>query len=152
MKKVRGKIILVDDDEYELDFLNMALKARDWDIKIEYFNNVDDAVEHLKLNADEVFLIISDMEMPNKSGMDFKKILGDDEYLSQKSIPFIFVSNSISRRTVLRAYDFHVQGFFEKSMTPAGQSAMFEIIVQYWITCIHPNKDDLPDNPNLDTF
>ncbi|MGE5316799.1 MAG: two-component system response regulator [Chloroflexota bacterium] len=150
MKRVKGKIILVDDENYEKDFLERALRVRDWNIQIEYFNNADDALEHLRMNADEVFLIISDIDMPGKNGMDFKKILEEDEYLSQKSIPFIFVSHSLSRQKVIQAYRYHVQGFFYKPMTPAEQSNMFEIIVQYWITCIHPNKDDLPDNPNLD--
>ncbi len=150
MKRVKGKIILVDDDAYEEDFLERALRVNDWNIAIEYFSNVDDALEHLRMNADEVFLIISDIDMPGKNGMDFKKILEDDDYLSQKSIPFVFISHSLSRKKVIKAYRLHVQGFFEKPMTSQGQAAMFEAIVQYWIKCIHPNKDDLPENPNLD--
>lgn len=150
MKRVKGKIILVDDEPYEKDFLERALVVNDWNIKIEYFNNVDDALEHLKIDADEIFLIISDINMPGKNGMDFKKILEEDEYLRLKSIPFIFVSNSMYKKTVTDAYERHVQGFFQKPVSPDEQSAMFEIIVKYWITCIHPHKDDLPDNPYLD--
>jgi DNA-binding NtrC family response regulator len=149
MKRVQGKIILVDDEPYEERFLEAALTRNGWNIEIEYFNNVDDALAHLKINADEVFLIISDMQMPIKSGMDFKRIVDEDEYLQQKSIPFIFVSNSLSRDFVIEAYKYHVQGFFQKPLTPGGQAEMFEIIVKYWITCIHPNKSDLPVNPNL---
>ncbi|MGZ3882966.1 MAG: response regulator [Bacteroidia bacterium] len=149
MKKVKGKIILVDDEAYEADFLDAALSKNNWNIKIEFFNNVDEGLEHLKKNADEVFLIISDMDMPKKNGMDFKRILNEDRFLSQKSIPFIFVSNSFSRDTIIEAYKYHVQGYFQKPMTAGEQAAMFEIIIQYWITCIHPNKGDLPANPNL---
>lgn len=149
MKKVKGKIILVDDESYEEDFLERALVKNDWDIAIEYFNNVDDAVGHLRINADEVFLIISDIQMPIKTGLDFKRILDQDEYLSQKSIPFIFLSHSLSRETVIEAYKYHVQGFFEKPMTPGEQAILFESIIKYWINCIHPNKADLPVNPNL---
>jgi hypothetical protein len=50
---------------------------------------------------------------------------------------------------VIDAYQHRVQGFFQKPNSPSEQAVMFEIIVQYWITCIHPNKDDLPINPNL---
>jgi DNA-binding NtrC family response regulator len=150
MKKVKGKIILVDDEPYEEDFLEKALSKKNWNIEIEYIGNVDEALEHLKMNADEVFLIISDIAMPKKSGLDFKKILNEDEYLSQKSIPFIFMSNVISRDIVVEAYKYNVQGYFQKPMTPAEQAEMLEIIVQYWITCIHPNKNDLPENPNLE--
>ncbi|MBA3664123.1 MAG: hypothetical protein H0W61_07950 [Bacteroidetes bacterium] len=48
MKKVKGKIILVDDESYEEDFLKKALSKKDWNIEIEYISNVDDALEHLK--------------------------------------------------------------------------------------------------------
>jgi DNA-binding NtrC family response regulator len=149
MKKVKGKIILIDDEAYEVDFLRNALKQKGWDIKIEYFNNADDALEHLKMNPDEIFLIISDMDMPKKSGMDLKKIIDADKYLSQKSIPFIFMTHTIVREKVIEAYQLRTQGYFEKPMTPDGQEKLFEKIIQYWLACIHPMKDDLPANPNL---
>jgi DNA-binding NtrC family response regulator len=149
MKNVKGKIILIDDEAYEADFLERALKEKNWDITIEYFHNVDDAIEHLKMNPDEIFLIISDLEMPRKSGLDLKKIIDNDAYLSQKSIPFIFVSNVISREKVIEAYKLHAQGYFQKPMTPGEQAKMFEIIIRYWNACLHPTKEDLPKNPNL---
>lgn len=149
MKKVTGKIMLIDDEAYEEDFLERALKEKSWDIKIEYFSNVDEALEHLKMDPDEIFLIISDIKMAKKSGMDLKRIIDEDPYLSQKSIPFIFVSNSISRKNVIEAYELHVQGYFQKPMSPDEQAKLFEIIIQYWIICIHPMREDLPSNPNL---
>lgn len=72
MKKVIGKIILVDDQEYEKIFLEDALYNKNWDIEVEYFSNAKNALEHLKKNADEIFLIISDMNMPIMNGMEFK--------------------------------------------------------------------------------
>jgi DNA-binding NarL/FixJ family response regulator len=101
------------------------------------------------MNADEIFLIISDMGMPKKSGMDLKKIIDEDPYLSQKSIPFIFITHVISREKIIEAYKLHAQGYFQKPMTPNEQEKLFETIIQYWITCLHPMKDDLPENPNL---
>lgn len=147
MKKVNGKIILVDDERYEKDLLKVALQSKNWDIELEYFNNVEDAMDHLKHNADEIFLIISDMEMPKATGMNFKRRIDKDEYLKQKSIPFIFASNSVSREKVIEAYDYHVQGYFQKPATSDEQAKMLEIIIQYWVACIHPDKSDLPSNP-----
>lgn len=142
---VNGKIILVDDEKYEKDFLEHALNTNNWNIKVEYFNNVDDAISHLKENADEIFLIISDMDMPKVNGMEFKKLIDDDEYLRQKSIPFIFASNVIDRERIIEAYHLRVQGYFQKPMTPEDQAKMLEKIVQYWVDCLHPGKEDLPE-------
>jgi DNA-binding NtrC family response regulator len=148
MKQVKGKIILVDDDKYEKDFLENSLRDKNWDIHVEYFNNAQDAITHLKQDADEIFLIISDMDMPKMNGMEFKKVLDNDEYLRRKSIPFIFASNSLDRNKMLEAYHYRVQGYFKKPMTPKAQADMLEIIIQYWITCVHPDKDDLPSQEN----
>ncbi|HEY3402575.1 MAG TPA: response regulator [Ohtaekwangia sp.] len=73
MIQLKGKIVLVDDDSYEKDLLESALKKRGWDAKVEYFDNAHDALDHLKQNTDEIFLIISDMNMPKMNGMDSRR-------------------------------------------------------------------------------
>ncbi len=147
MKDLKGKIILVDNEDYEKQLLEIAIEKQKWNVKVEFFNNVDKAIQHLKDTEDEIFLIISDMEMPEKSGMEFKRIIEEDKYLSQKSIPFIFMSSFISREIVIEAYQYRVQGFFRKAMTPDDQAAVLETIVQYWKICAHPRKIDLPSTP-----
>lgn len=149
MKKVIGKIILVDDQEYEKIFLEDALYDKNWDIEVEYFSNAKDALEHLKKNADEIFLIISDMNMPIMNGMEFKKAMDRDEYLRQKSIPFIFASSSPNKSDVIEAYQYRVQGYFKKPTTVKKQAEMLEKIIQYWISCLHPTKDDIVIEKNM---
>jgi CheY-like chemotaxis protein len=110
---------------------------------VDYFPNAKDALDHLKKNAEEIFLIISDMNMPKMNGMEFKKAIDRDNYLRQKSIPFIFASSAPNRTEVLEAYQYRVQGFFKKPDTAEEQAKMLEKIIQYWISCIHPTKDDI---------
>jgi len=98
MKKEKGKIVLVDDQAYEKDLLKDALYDKDWNIEVEYFNNAKYAFEHLKSNADKIFLIISDINMPCLTGMDFKKTIDRNEFLRQKSMPFIFASSDPDRQ------------------------------------------------------
>jgi DNA-binding NtrC family response regulator len=143
MKKVQGKIILVDDERYEHNLLELALREKNWHIKVDYFSNAEDALEHLRKNADEIFLIISDLNMPRMNGMDFKKAIDKDIVLRKKSIPFIFASSEASKEQVTKAYEYHVQGYFKKPMTTEEQAKMLETIVQYWIACRHPNKDSI---------
>lgn len=140
MKQVKGKIILIDDQKYEKSFLQESLKDQNWAIEVEYFNNAPDALKHLKENADDIFLIISDMNMPEMSGMEFKKTIDEDVFLRQKAIPFIFASSIITEDQVIQAYECRVQGYFKKPETIEEQAEMLEKIVQYWKSCIHPNK------------
>lgn len=141
MIELKGKIVLVDDDSYEKGLLESALKKRGWDSKVEYFDDAIEALEHLRRNADEIFLIISDMNMPNMNGMDFKKAIDNDSILRKKSIPFIFATSVPLKPEITQAFEYRVQGFFHKPNTTEEQADMLDIIIKYWIISSHPNKD-----------
>jgi CheY-like chemotaxis protein len=141
MIKLEGKIILVDDDSYEQEALTYALKKRGWDSSVEYFDDARKALEHLKQNSDEIFLVISDMNMPAMNGMDFKKAIDTDPLLREKSIPFIFITSGSLKSEIALAFDYRVQGFFRKLDTTEEQADMLDIIIKYWIISSHPNKD-----------
>lgn len=141
MIKLKGKIILVDDDIYEKELLESGLKRRGWDSKVEYFNDANEALEHLRKNKDEIFLVISDLNMPGMNGLDFKKAIDNDLGLRAKSIPFIFATASSVKTEITEAYDYRVQGYFKKPNTTEEQADMLDIIIKYWIISIHPNKD-----------
>lgn len=140
MKEVRGKIILIDDGKFEKSFLEESLSDKNWAIEVEYFSQAKKALNHLRENADDIFLIISDMNMPEMSGIEFKKTIDEDVFLRQKAIPFIFASSEITEKQVTEAYKYHAQGYFKKPETIEEQAEMLEKIVQYWKLCIHPNK------------
>jgi CheY-like chemotaxis protein len=141
MIRLKGKIILVDDDSYEKELLESHLKKRGWDSKVEYFDNAIDALDHLKKNKDEIFLIISDMNMPKMNGMDFKKAIDRDPALRVKSIPFIFATSSSVKADITQAFDYRVQGYFQKPNTTEEQADLLDIILKYWIVSSHPNKN-----------
>ena len=91
MKKVAGKIILVDDEKYEKNLLELALYQKKWDVQVDYYVRAEDALRHLKkYGKEEIFLIICDMNMPGMSGLDLKKAIDNDKILKKKAIPFVF--------------------------------------------------------------
>ncbi|MES2139723.1 MAG: response regulator [Bacteroidota bacterium] len=135
---VIGKIILVDDEKYEKELLELALREKHWNVKVEYFNNGIDALAHMKSTEDKLFLVISDMNMPKMSGMELKKAIDKDKTLREKSMPFIFVSGGSSEEQVSEAYDYRVQGYFEKPNSVAEQAAVLDLIIKYWIVSKHP--------------
>lgn len=135
---VSGKIILVDDEKYEKELLESALLEKQWYVKVEYFNNGKDAIEHMRTTKDKLFLVISDINMGSMSGLDFKKAIDEDKILREKSLPFIFLSNGATREQISEAYDYRVQGFFEKPHSIKEQAAMLDLIIKYWIISKHP--------------
>lgn len=143
IKQISGKILLIDDEKYEKELLKLALLKKNWDVEVEYFMDPEIALEYLKKTKDEIFLIISDMNMPKMSGLDLKKAIDSDEALRKRTIPFIFSSTSEEKTQVAAAYEYRVQGYFKKPLTSDKQAEMLDIIIKYWIICKHPEQDDI---------
>jgi DNA-binding NtrC family response regulator len=148
-KTLLGKMLLVDDEPYEKNLLEEALGQKNWQVEIEYFSNVEDALVYLKKTDDDIFLLISDMNMPKINGLDFKKTIDKDYDTKQKSVPFIFVSNADNPEQVTEAFLYRVQGYFKKPLTVDLQAEMFDIIIRYWIISNHPHKENVKKNNEL---
>ncbi|WP_163381245.1 response regulator [Cyclobacterium sp. SYSU L10401] len=138
MKKITGKILLVDDQPYEELLLKEALASIDRFNDVEYISDAKEALIHLKDNRDEIFLIICDINMPEMNGLEFKREIEKDRYLHEKSIPFVFFSSDDSDKTVKRAYSHNVQGYFKKADTIEAQGELLKIVFKYWASCLHP--------------
>lgn len=99
------KILLVDDEPFQLKLMQKLLQNNDFEVVIA--ESVNEAVYILENDA--VDLIISDIEMPERDGFDFREELLNDEKL--KKIPFLFHTAHnkeilIERGLALRAIDF----------------------------------------------
>ena len=71
---------------------------------IEHFKDPLLAFEYLVTTTDEIFLIISDMNMPVMTGMELKQAIDNDPILRKKSIPFIFSSTAALKEDIKKAY------------------------------------------------
>ena len=91
MKKLPGKIVLVDDQEYEEVLLKEALLEKEWDTAIAYFSMASAALKYLKETEDEIFLIISDINMPTMDGYKLLEHVKGDPALKQH--PFILLTS-----------------------------------------------------------
>lgn len=140
MKKIPGKIILVDDEPYEKELLNVSLDRLGLEVDIKYFTNGLEVLDYLKTTKDDIFLIISDMDMPKMNGLELKKSIDRDPVLKKKAIPFIFQSSSATRFNIEKAYDNGVQGYFEKPTDMDVMAKQLDRIIGYWSICRHPNN------------
>ena len=65
------RILVVDDDRYIIEMVNFMLDGQGHDI--QSFSHVDDAIK--AVNDNEFDLIITDIVMPDKTGIDFMKYI-----------------------------------------------------------------------------
>jgi len=66
MKSAHARILVVDDERSMQEFLEIFLRREGYDVVTA--GDVDTAVAHLE--ADEIDLVITDMQMPEKTGLD----------------------------------------------------------------------------------
>jgi response regulator RpfG family c-di-GMP phosphodiesterase len=138
---ISGPIILVEDDDDDKDIFSEVLKDLDIPNRLISFSKPADAYHFLEKNEEQPFIIISDVNLPGMSGLEFKNKLDHNEKLKKKSIPFIFYSTSAEKKFVNEAYiQLTVQGFFLKGQSMKEIKDQLRIIFEYWKICRHPNS------------
>ena len=135
-----GPIIIIEDDNDDKQIFENILSELEVPNTVIFFENTNDAFDFLLATNLSPFIIFSDINLPGKTGLDFKKELDENESLRKKCIPFLFYSTSTVQRDVNQAYtEMTVQGFFQKGTEYSEMRAMIKIIIDYWTLCKHPN-------------
>jgi CheY-like chemotaxis protein len=138
--KLNGEIILIDNDEFEKEFLDSALKTLDYQVNVVYLKTAGEGFEYIKQTKKEIFLIISELEFQGMGGLELKKTINQEPNTHWKSIPFVFIANEATKATVDEAYKHNIQGLFKKPAHLEQLTDLFSVIIKYWIINLHPNK------------
>lgn len=106
------KILIVDDELMQLALLEKQLKSANF-LTIKA-HSVDKALELLENEIPD--LIISDIEMPDKDGFNFRETLLADQSL--KDIPFLFYTSHNNEFFIQRGLDLRAIDFIVKNTPP----------------------------------
>ena len=140
MKK-QGPFVIVEDDLDDQDMVRIILQE-DLGVSNEllFFDRVAPALSFLIETRQQPFIILSDVNLPNMSGLDLRRRINENDYLREKSIPFVFFTTSANKKDVREAFLMTVQGYFEKPHTVNTLRDTLRIIINYWDTSLHPNS------------
>jgi CheY-like chemotaxis protein len=134
-----GPVIVIEDDTDDKDFLTEIFQKLNYQNKILFFSDGQQALDYLN-NSDELpFLILSDINMPKLNGFALREKLKTDSKLSNKCIPYLFFSTASNQKAVIDAYSLSVQGFFVKQNSMAELQKTISAIMEYWRRCAAPN-------------
>lgn len=140
-------ILYIEDDITDQMFLKKALA----ELKIPYdliiASNGEEALQILETLNPPPCIVISDINMPKMNGLELKRTIENDKELKQKSIPFIFFSNSASPEEIEEAFDMSTQGYFEKPQTYVIYKKIIGLIVYYWELSQSKNNKSLNVKP-----
>src|SRR4051812_46144676 len=99
-----GEIIIIEDDRDDREFFSAIVRDLGLKNDIVWFDNTDQAYAYLMTTAKSIFIIFTDINVPGRNGLEFKKKIDSEPKLRKKSIPFVFYSTLASQREVNEAY------------------------------------------------
>lgn len=134
-----GPIIIIEDDIDDQEVLEDIFKELNYENKLIFFGDSEEALNYLIETSIEPFLVISDINMPKLSGLELREKVINNEDLRLKSIPYLFFSTSAEQKHVIDAYSRSIQGFFIKPGRYEKLKHMMMKIVEYWQECESPN-------------
>jgi CheY-like chemotaxis protein len=137
-KKPQGAFIFVDDDRDEHMLFKLALRDLDLNNKVHSCYDGHEALVFLRENNEEIFAIISDLNMPKMDGLELKRMIDLIPELKVKCIPFFFHSNSATTEEVSKAYSMNIQGYLRKAIKTEETVACLCCLINLWTKCIHP--------------
>lgn len=141
MSKKRMNILLVDDDDLDVEFLQRGLKKIGAEGDLLRARDGLDALEILEKHRQgeripEPFIILLDINMPRMNGHEFLYELRQTEDAASSRV-FIFTT-SASEKDIDRAYDNHACGYIVKPNSIQDMSTILNALKHFWDTCEHP--------------
>lgn len=123
-------ILLIEDDAIEVMKFNRVLKTLNLNHKIIEANNGEEALTILKEKEVVPDVIFLDLNMPKINGIDFLKILKEDDYL--KYIPSIILSTSNNHNDILECYKIGIAGYVLKPLKYEDYVERIRKMLEYW--------------------
>jgi CheY-like chemotaxis protein len=140
-----GEIIVIEDDKEDQELFDEFFQSLEICNKVIFFDNGEDALQYLQQPNIEPFLILSDINLPKLNGFELRERVFTNKELSKKCIPYIFITTSASRESVINAYAFSAQGFFIKPTKFSDLEEVIISIVSYWKKCYSPSDYNITE-------
>jgi CheY-like chemotaxis protein len=136
----KGPIVIVDDDEDDREIYADGIKAIGIPNEIRFFETCQSALDYLSTTTEQPFIILSDVNLPIMTGIQFKGKILENDYLKNKGIPFVFISTNANATAVREAHALSVQGYFQKPSNMEDIKSMLRKLFDYWELCKHINN------------
>jgi CheY-like chemotaxis protein len=136
---INGEILIIDDDQDDREFLKDIFDSLEYTNEIVFFSDATKVIDYLSQNSIKPFLILSDINMPKLNGYELRDQILSDDAISQKCVPYIFLSTSKNPENIIKAYRYSIQGYFKKEGDFKIYKEMIRNIVEYWRNSLTPN-------------
>lgn len=139
-----GEIILIEDDLDDQELFVEAYRELGIKNKLTILSDGLEAYEYFNNTKKDLFLIISDINMPTMTGIELRNKMQQRGEVRLRTIPFLFLTTGVAKNNVLYAYIHSVQGFFTKPKSYEELKKLLLQIFEYWSACTEPKFSNLP--------
>jgi CheY-like chemotaxis protein len=130
----------VEDDNVDAITVRRALKDLNVPNGIIHQLDGEDALKYLSSSDNKKpFFILLDLNMPRMNGLDFLKIIKNDDELKQ--IPVIVLTTSKDERDKMESFEFSVAGYIIKSTDYKKFVETLKTLNLYWTLSELPYTD-----------
>lgn len=122
------KLLLVEDDRIEILKFNRSIANKAESLQITVANDGNKALQELNLKK-STDVIILDLNMPDTNGIEFLKLVKENEELNH--IPIIILTTSENKDDILECYRFGIAGYFIKPLKYDDYEYKIKTIIDY---------------------
>jgi len=143
-KNQKTSILIADDDADDRMLIEQAFQETNLQAKIYFVEDGEELVSFLHQQkpfetVPRPSLIILDLNMPRKNGIQALKEIKADEQLRQ--IPVVVLTTSTAEEDILRTYDLGVSSYISKPFDYGTLLDITNTIKKYWLDTV-----SLPDD------
>ena len=138
-------ILLVEDDGADVLIITRVLKELEIKNKLVTTSNGEEAFEYLQKNENKKpCIILLDLNMPKMSGIEFLKIIKNDDKF--RDIPVIALTTSQSHFDIAECFWHGIAGYIIKPIDYKKFVKAVRIMDLYWML------SEMPDEPRNDSM
>jgi len=123
-------ILLIEDDAIEVMKLNRVIKKFELKHTLIVANNGEEALRILYSKSKLPDIILLDLNMPKINGIEFLKIIKNDNVL--KFLPIVVLTTSNNKNDLLECYKTGIAGYVLKPLKYQEYVSKIEKLFNYW--------------------
>jgi len=130
------RILLVEDNPDHVFITRRALRdAHEGGVVLDHVEDGQEATDYLfrrgcHVDAPRPDLILLDLHLPNKSGLEVLQEIKQDPEL--RRIPVIVLTTSDAEQDILNSYDLHANSYISKPVSASEYIEKVRAIPAYW--------------------
>jgi len=133
------RILIVEDNPADIRLTKVAIQKSEIGCQLDVVTDGVEALNFLKKlgkysKVDLPDLILLDLNLPKKNGLEVLKEIKEDEDL--KRIPVVVLTISSNEEDLIKAYNLHANSYINKPLDVREFYTIVEFICLYWFKVV----------------